>query len=109
MKRRLRRLCACGCGRRVKDLDCIYYSQSCVPSAVRAAGARKSRRVYAWRQRRKRHAASLERLKGRRITQEELLAEFKRIERAAYIAGFQCGRANGQPALYTIAEGEGTK
>lgn len=92
--------CLCGCQRRVKWRKCRYFSQACVPKQLRSDGARLSRRVFAWRRRRQRFADELQRLKGRHITQEELLDAFKRIERRAYQAGWMCGRAGHTPTIY---------
>ena len=91
--------CACGCGRRVKRPTCQYASLECVPSAVRAAGARQSRRVYAFRQRAKLFARELLAIRsnGHVITTDALLAAFKRIHRASYVAGFQAGRDGARP------------
>jgi hypothetical protein len=101
--------CEAGCGRRVKrrwrvkGTKTRFCSPACVPSSLRADNCRAGRATYAYRYRAKRYQAELQRIQGRRLTTEDLLAIFARIERHGYVSGFQAGSKRAKPAIAEYA------
>lgn len=93
------RLCACGCGNRVKFRRCRYASHACVPKSLRAENCRRGRATYAYRCRMRIFNAEVAALNGRSVTREDLLAVFMRIYTRAYNSGFRTGQRGGIPAL----------
>lgn len=96
--------CACGCGRRVRSAKNLWATLACVPRSVRAAGARKGRRNFAYRKRRELFSRELADLQGRTLTREALLDAFKRIYTRGYNSGYQAGLHKATPAIVEIAE-----
>lgn len=97
------RLCACGCGQRVKQHRCRWATPQCVPAAIRAAGARKSRRAWAYKRRAAGFRADLAQLE-QNITREDLLEVMNRVYRRAYLAGYRQGQTREVDGLQRAQE-----
>lgn len=99
------RLCQCGCGRVVKSRRAAakWASQACVPRSVRAANCRKGRRTYAYRRRALAFKADLDRVVGRSLTREDLLAVLQAVYKRAYNTGFQAGKSAARRGDVAIA------
>lgn len=92
---------------RVKHWGNKFCSVACVPLEVRQAGARKGRKLFAYRTRAKAFQSDIARL-GRSMTREDLLTVFQQIYRRAYISGYNVGKLNqGHPAAWKAAQERG--
>lgn len=95
--------CRCGCGRRVRRHANRWASQACVPRSVRVEAAIKGRKAYAYRVRRVKFAAVIDRLSGRLLSREDLFDVLAKVDRSAYASGYNAGRNRRQVMLSDVA------
>jgi len=68
-----------------------FCSQACVPRAERVAWCRKGNATQAYRRRALQLRRHLDRLNGRIVTREDLLAVLSSIRKEGYLAGYRAG------------------
>lgn len=88
------RSCKCGCGRTVKRLANHYYGHSCVPSSVRQAAARASRRAFTLNRRARLFGELLKRVdasvveNGGKLSRGELAGAFDYAYQRGWDSGY---------------------
>lgn len=89
MPKKPRRVCGYpGCEKLCRPGRYRFCSRQHVPREERIKGAKKAGLAFAFKSRRTRFARELQALKGRTLTQEQLLAVFQAIDYRAYNSGY---------------------